>query len=204
MTAIPAGLSVAAAALEGLIPPVVFRQRLLGVFVADVTVQEHHVDELAITEHPVEQGAAVTDHSFKRPARLTVTAGWTDSTPAGNQNRVQAIYAGLLALQATRLPFVVLTGKRAYRNMLFASLSVTTDEKSENALALVAELQEVIIVTTQVLTVPTADVQKTPQLNAATTNAGTKALASGANANLTGASKVLEITVTKGLATPGS
>lgn len=201
MSAIPAGLSVAAAALEGLIPPVVFRQRLLGVFVADVTVQEHHVDELAITEHPVEQGAAVTDHSYKRPARLTVTAGWTDSTPAGNPNRVQEIYAGLLALQQTRIPFIVLTGKRAYRDMLFSSLSVTTDEKTENALALVAELQQIIIVTTQVLTVPPADVQKTPQLNAALTNTGTKSLQPGTGANLGGAGKILEITVTKGLAT---
>jgi len=182
-TAIPTGISIAGAALLGLIGPVIFRQRILGVFVADVTVEEHHVDELAITEMPVEQGAAITDHSYKRPARLTVTAGWTDSVPGGDPNRVQVIYAAMLALQATRIPFEVITGKRSYINMLFRSLSVTTNEKSENALMLVAELQEIILVSTQVLTVPDASVMKTPQINAATLNTGAKGLIPATNLN---------------------
>lgn len=48
-------------------------------FVPDATIEESHNDELELTDHPVEQGATITDHAFKRPAELIVTAGWSDS-----------------------------------------------------------------------------------------------------------------------------
>jgi len=69
---IPLGVSVGIAALEGLISPVLIRTRSIGSFIADVTVEEHAEDEVEITQIPVESGAAVTDHAYKRPARLTI------------------------------------------------------------------------------------------------------------------------------------
>ena len=58
---------------------------------------------------------------------------------------VEAIYQALLALQQTRQPFNVTTGKRQYTNMLMRSLLVHTNEKTEWALDVVALCQQIII-----------------------------------------------------------
>ena len=47
--------------------------------IPQVTVEERHHDELEITEHPVQQGASIADHAFKRPSEITVKAMWSNS-----------------------------------------------------------------------------------------------------------------------------
>ena len=134
-----------------------FQGRNVAGFVADVTVEEEHTDELTITDHPVEYGASITDHSYKMPARLVLRLGWSNSSPqATDDDYVREVYANMLALQADRSPFDVTTGKRQYTNMLFQTLSMTTTEETENSLQLTASLREVIIVQTQFTTTPDA------------------------------------------------
>lgn len=149
--------------------------RNIGGFVANVTIEEQHVDRLRITEHPVEQGAAITDHAYKMPAQLTIRAGWSNSSiqALGNPFYVQELYASFLALQASRQPFDIITGKRAYSNMLIETLMETTDAAHENAMVLVVECREIIIVTTQTVSVPPAANMANPSSNAATQNVGT-------------------------------
>jgi hypothetical protein len=48
-------------------------------FEADITIEETHSDQMEITEHPIEQGANITDHAFKRPAEVTLKLGWSNS-----------------------------------------------------------------------------------------------------------------------------
>jgi hypothetical protein len=48
-------------------------------FIPDATIEEVHTDDLEITDHPVEQGTVISDHAFKRPSELVITAGWSDS-----------------------------------------------------------------------------------------------------------------------------
>lgn len=168
--------------------------RKIADFTAQVTVVESHVDTVRATEHPVEKGAAITDHAYKEPARLTLTVGWSNSgtqSAAQGDDYVRAMYARLLRLQALREPFSVTTGKRAYDNMLITSLAVDTDETTENALICVVGLQQLIIVQTQAVTVPPRDVQKAPQKTAETTVAGTKQAVPAKNANLPALNKLL-------------
>lgn len=47
--------------------------------IADATVEERHMDRLEITNHPVETGAAITDHAFYHPPELTLVLGWSNS-----------------------------------------------------------------------------------------------------------------------------
>jgi hypothetical protein len=54
-------------------------RRQLGDIVAQVTLEETHHDELEITDHPVEQGAVISDHAFLRPSELTMKLGWSNS-----------------------------------------------------------------------------------------------------------------------------
>lgn len=191
MSLLPAGISLLRAVGLGLLSPVLFNQRSIGGFVADVTVEERHLDELTITEHPVEQGAAITDHAFKRPAVVMIRAGWSNSSlqALGDPTYATRVYQQFLDLQGSRQPFDVVTGKRLYTNMLIQRLGVTTDEKTENVLMMTVECREIIIVSTQTVSVPSADQMKTPQLNAATQTDGVKQLAPAPNYNAAAAAQ---------------
>src|SRR3990172_5251178 len=101
MSLIPFGISIAAAAVLDLINPVLFLQRNIGGFIADVTVEEIHFDTLQITRQPVDQGAAATDHAYKDPSTVIIKAGWSNSSPEafGDPGYVNDTYQQFLDLQ---------------------------------------------------------------------------------------------------------
>jgi len=130
--------------------------RSIGGITMDVTIEESHTDETEITDHPVEQGASVTDHAFLKPATVTIRAGASDagkSSSSGDRPCVE-VYQRLLELRASREPFDLVTGKRVYKNMLIKSLGVTTDKDTENVLMVTAELRQVILAAVQTVAVP--------------------------------------------------
>lgn len=108
--------------------------------------------------------APIADHAYKRPAELTMEVGFsgggslldfasslTATSLLGLSPR--ETYQSLLDLQASRVPFNVVTGKRIYSNMLIRVLDVTTDRASENVLMASLTLREVIISQTQTISV---------------------------------------------------
>ncbi|GAA5786143.1 phage baseplate protein [Chitiniphilus shinanonensis] len=169
-------------------------RRAIGPISAYVTLEEVGTDDLQITEHPVELGASITDHAFKRPAEILIRCGWSNASLSGiaailngdastvfggggvlfGSDYVSKVYAQLLALQASRQLFDVTTGKRLYRNMLMQSLSQTTDDKSESTLSVTIRCREVLIVQTQVTTLPPREDQASPAATAETVNGGIK------------------------------
>ena len=154
---------------------VLFSSRMIGDFVADVTVEEEHTDDLTITEHPVETGAAITDHAYKNPARLVLRVGWSNSSStATGPSYVRDVYQMLLDLQATRQPFSVSTGKRAYPSMLMQGLSITTDVATENSLHVTCALREIIIVNTTDPTTTASANQADPSRTDGLTNGGVR------------------------------
>lgn len=122
--------------------------RSIGGIIPDVVIEETHRDSLIITQHPVEKGAAITDHAFLRPAEVEMRCGFSNSSH-GDAGYARQVYESLRRLQASRQPFSVYTGKRAYRNMLIADLGVTTEARTENVLAVAVRLQQIIIVSTK-------------------------------------------------------
>lgn len=180
MSILPVGIVIAQLSSEFL-GPAIFRQRSIGTFVADVTIEEDGSDELAITELPVEQGAAITDHSFKRPATVKILVGYSASSPTsfGNPNYVQDVYAGFLRLQASRRLFDVFTGKRVYSNMLMHRIHQHTDQKVENALIMSVECRQIILTRTQTVTVPNASDMRSPQITGPVANGGAQSLQPG-------------------------
>jgi len=150
--------------------------RQIGTLIPDVVVRETMRDEMVITDHPVERGAAISDHAFIRPVEVEMQIGWSDST-GGYVGYARDAYDALLALQKTREPFELTTGKRSYQNMLISSLSVQTDERSENILMVTARIREVIIVSTQTTSAPNS-AQANPAKTGATANTGQQQLKS--------------------------
>lgn len=170
---------------SGLVNALFMTGRSIGGIIPDVTIEEHHTDVLTITDHPVETGAAITDHAFSNPAEVTMRVGWSNSNSLSNSivsgsifsgqiNDANELYRQLLDLQKSRQPFDLVTGKRTYKNMLIKQLGVTTDRDSENALIVTIVLRQVIIVQTSSTSTPDTGVQANPQDTGAVQNSGTK------------------------------
>lgn len=143
------------------------QSRKIGVMVPDVVVSEKHSDTLEITEHPVEIGAAINDHAYKRPSEVTMECGFAGGgslldvfdtrafglgTPLNNMSPKE-VYKALLDAQERRELLDVVTGKRTYKNMLIRAIEVTTDKTSENVLTCTLTLREVILTSTTPITV---------------------------------------------------
>lgn len=168
------------------------QRRRIGAKIPSVVISEKHSDTLEITEHPVEIGAPVSDHAFKRPAEVTMELGFAsggslidgvDTTQIFNIDTGLSlgtspadVYQELLSLQESRVPFDVITGKRTYKNMLIRAMEVTTDKTSENVLMCVLTLREVIISQTQKKYVADKADMLMGVSTSPTQNTGTKAL----------------------------
>ncbi|SPP31645.1 hypothetical protein ARAF_0787 [Arsenophonus endosymbiont of Aleurodicus floccissimus] len=136
------------------------RSRKIGLLVPDVIISEKSQDTLKITEHPIELGAEIADHAYKRPAEVMMEVGFSsggslldfwDTAKVGIRAGLSAqeIYQQILALQASRQPFDVITGKRKYQNMLILAIEVTTAKHTEIVLMAILTLRELNITQTQ-------------------------------------------------------
>jgi hypothetical protein len=130
-----------------------------------VTIQESTTDVLEITQQPVQQGASIADHAFKKPISLSIQMQFNTGLDIpliggllggvgsllGLTDSLSQIYQNLLSLQTPVAPnilstFTVMTLKRTYNNMLLTTLGCTTDKKTENVLSISATFQECITV----------------------------------------------------------
>ena len=154
-------------------------QRRIDTLLPNCTILEEGTDELATTEQPVEQGAAITDHAYKRPAILTMRVAWSNSSieSGGDPNYATDIYNKLLALQVSGSVFQVVTGKRLYPSMLMISCRQHTDEETELALFMDLQFRQISIVQTSSTSVPPVQSQEIPQQTAPVQNLGPKQLA---------------------------
>lgn len=137
-----------------------------------ITVTESTIDALEITQQPVQQGAMIADHVFKKPVTLAIQIKF----PYILSQSLSQIYQQLLDLQTSFKPIDVVTPKRTYKSMLISALGQTTDKKTENCLAINVSFQEVILVTIQTTVVPKSQLRN-PASNASTQNAGNKSAA---------------------------
>lgn len=132
-------------------------------FTFDATLNESVQDTFDVTQHPVEEGADVTDHVQKKPSTLQLQVAVTNSPlpeqAAPAQNRDIALYDSLRVIADKREPLTVVTGLRVYLNMVISSLSTTRNPQTGQILVMDLDLTEVILTTTQTVDIP-ADLQR--------------------------------------------
>ena len=143
--------------------------RLIGSIIPDIVIEENTVDSWEITAHPVQQGASISDHKYRKPISLKMSMMYK----GGSASELGLVYQKLLDLQSSVDLFDVMTPKRIYSNMQIISLSCTTDQRTENVLSISGEFREVIIVDVVVSNVPARSKQK----KASKTGGITKAVA---------------------------
>lgn len=160
---------------------------MIGELEVQTNLEEIHTDTLEITRHPIEAGASITDHSYKKPAELMLHCGWSNSSlkallgivtgffAGGTMTKadyVSGIYSQLLKLQESREPLSVTTGLRQYDNMLIEQLVATRDQKTSQVLLITATFIEALIVSTQSAALPAKESQADPASTAEVESTG--------------------------------
>lgn len=169
----------------------------IGSIEIQAALEEVLTDSLQVTQHPVEQGAAITDHAYKMPAEVVLRCGWSNSSLEAltgaataifeggslpSTDYITSIYSQLLALQESRVPFDIETSRRIYSNMLITGLQVTTDNRTNQILMVQATCRQVLIVSTAATTLPPRENQADPASTGETENEGTKQATTGSPA----------------------
>jgi hypothetical protein len=164
--------------------------RMIGSIKVQVVIHESTNDTVTITKQPVQQGASISDHAFKEPTSLSMSIYFNDnalenlfslstlSNPIAalnNNNGLAKIYKSLLDLQNNLTPIDIVTPKRIYKQMMIATLAMTTDRATENCLKIDISFQQVIIVSISTVQVPRTS-QKNPAATGATQAAGKKSV----------------------------
>lgn len=154
-------------------------QRIINDIDVDVVINESTNDTLTITKQPVQQGASITDHAYKEPTTFSMSIHQKDTSLVSgvlntfSGNGLAKIYAQFFKLQGERKPFSITTPKKIYKNMLIASLGMTTDKATENILSLSLTFQEVTIVKVTTTVVPRIQ-QASPEVTEGIEPAGKK------------------------------
>lgn len=122
----------------------------------DATVTASHQAEIEVTDHPVEEGANITDHARAKPLVLTLE-GVISSTPLNASQTDRVIqnlgggfvghaedgYQRLETIRTTRQLLKIATELRTYNNMMMTQLNVPRDGKTGDALRFTATFKEV-------------------------------------------------------------
>ena len=151
--------------------------------IPDVTIAEMHSDEVAVTSHPVDVGAQISDHAYRQPAMLVCTFGWSDSSRLVNaafngslfkgMDSINDVYDKLLRLMNARQPLKVSTSKRVYESMIITGLQTTTTVDTENSAIIEVTFQEIIVAKAKEVALASIK-QANPSLTASLKNLGTK------------------------------
>ncbi|WP_199242631.1 fibronectin type III domain-containing protein [Desulfosporosinus fructosivorans] len=119
----------------------------------DAILQTNYTRSLTITQHPVETGAAISDHAYVNPVELTMLIGMTDCATsiipgqfAQGSSRSQTAFQVLTQLQSLRIPMDVMSTKFGlFKNMLIETIAVPDDYTTGNALKATVSLKEVFV-----------------------------------------------------------
>ena len=138
----------------------------LDTIVADAAVSEGHSFTAAVTEFPVEKGAAVSDTVNNQPDRLRVevflsdfplpnegrkqtSSGAITQRPPAEKNRSQTILKNLIRLKETGTRISIETGLKSYKDMALETIEVPRDKSVKNAIRATLTFKRVLVVSTQ-------------------------------------------------------
>lgn len=139
----------------------------------DGIISEDHDRQWRTTDHPVELGANITDHTIIEPKKLTIVGEITD-TPLGGAafgaiidtvgrfgtstenggTRSQQGYQQLIAVANARDVISVQTKLQLYDSMIISSIRTLQDKDSSKIVRFQMDLKEIFVVETEVVDIP--------------------------------------------------
>lgn len=155
----------------------------------DSSDKETHTSSVELSEHPVEEGADVTDHIRIKPDEIELN-GVISNTPllflaslqaespieGSNErtdDRVEVAYKQLREFQRNGVLVDVITSLRTYSNMVITNIAVSRDARTGNIFDSTISLREMTMATAMSIDVPVPkDVAKKAKKNAGTKQQG--------------------------------
>lgn len=127
----------------------------------DAVLQTNYSRSLTITQHPVETGAAISDHAYVNPVELTMQIGMSDVMTSiipgqfsQGSSRSQTAFEVLMQLQSQRIPLDVMSMKFGlFKNMLIETIAAPDDYTTQLGLKATVTLKEVFVATVKTVKV---------------------------------------------------
>ena len=120
----------------------------------DSVMKIDHTSTRRITEHPIQTGANVSDHSYQLPARLTLEIGMSDVmgnvelTPWGlpGQTPTKSVmaYQQLRTWQSIGLPLTIWTRLWEYGDMVIENINAPDDSRTQFGLKCSVSFKQII------------------------------------------------------------
>ncbi|MBT4263802.1 MAG: hypothetical protein HOD85_06285 [Deltaproteobacteria bacterium] len=124
-------------------------------YTIDSVSGEVHEFKSLITDNPIEDGSNISDHQTLLPLTITLNGFFTD-TPISKNNpfnsllnssegRGRDMWSSLVAIRDQKKKFVLVTGIKAYKNLLFEELSAQRAAGDGQKVNFSAKIRNVII-----------------------------------------------------------
>lgn len=154
-----------------------------GNYVFDAYFSINHESTLAITEHPIQTGASISDHAYMEAQSVTFEIGMsnvmqdiqaTSIKPFSGVDSSRSVnaYKILRQLQKDRIAIDAITRLGTYKNMLIETISAPDDNKTLFGLKATVTLKEIFVVN-----VTTVKISKRAQKSESTNEGDQKAQA---------------------------
>jgi len=128
------------------------------IYVFDAVMRAQDEQRVIITENPVQTGAAINDHAYALPAKLTIEILMSDSMQSyyheqfsGDKSRSVSAFQTLRSLARDRVIVQVATRMMAYDNMMITSLESEQNHQTLGGGSFFVTFQEIIQASVQVM-----------------------------------------------------
>ncbi len=132
----------------------------VGAVELDASLNETHSSSVDVTQHPVEDGADITDHVRIKPETISIT-GVVTNTPLiflasfrESPTRAEEAYETMRELLRNREPISVITTLRQYDNMILTNMQTSRDARTGNVVQCTLNFQEIIIANSETVEAP--------------------------------------------------
>uniref|UniRef100_A0A6M3M430 Dit-like phage tail protein N-terminal domain-containing protein n=1 Tax=viral metagenome TaxID=1070528 RepID=A0A6M3M430_9ZZZZ len=124
-------------------------------WVFDAVIKLEHNESQRITQHPVQLGANITDHSYALPAKLTMEIGMSDvmegylpgqwGDDISSPPRSVAAYLQLVSWKDLGMPLTITTRLKDYHNMVVAFITAPDDKTTAHGLKCMVTFQQIFV-----------------------------------------------------------
>lgn len=125
----------------------------------DAVMRADHSNEMRITEHPIQSGAAISDHAYALPSRVVLEIAMSDAMDSFVSGQYSdfatksiSAYQKLLELKDMRVPLTLTTRLNTYNNMLIEELRASDDIRTLHGLRASVRFKQIIVGTVSVTT----------------------------------------------------
>jgi len=135
----------------------------ITLFKFDASISENYSKQAVLTDHPVEEGADISDHVRSLPEEVEIN-GWVSNNPIiaaasireGSPPRsiAEDAYGELRRIMDERVPVRLVTALREFDNMILTSISVVRNKDTGRIIDATIKLRELIIATTETTDAP--------------------------------------------------